>query len=107
MHPTFLFLKKKIFYLLIHERHRQRKRQRYRQREKQVPCRKPNAGLDPGTSGSHPGLKAGTKLLSHPGIPNIQPFSIKSILPVGMDSHLFPPSLIIPFKVSREERARL
>ena len=25
-------------------------------------------GIDPGTPGSHPGLKAGTKLLSHPGI---------------------------------------
>ena len=26
-------------------------------------------GLDPGTPGSHPGPEAGTKLLSHPGIP--------------------------------------
>ena len=26
-------------------------------------------GLDPGTPGSHPGPKVGTKLLSHPGIP--------------------------------------
>ena len=26
-------------------------------------------GLDPGTPGSHPGPKAGTKPLSHPGIP--------------------------------------
>ena len=29
----------------------------------------PEVGLDPGTSGSHPGPKAGTKPLSHPGIP--------------------------------------
>ena len=33
-------------------------RQRHRQREKQAPCREPNVGLDPGTPGSHPGLKA-------------------------------------------------
>ena len=26
-------------------------------------------GLNPGTPGSHPGPKAGAKLLSHPGIP--------------------------------------
>ena len=28
-----------------------------RQREKQAPCREPNMGLDPGSPGSHPGLK--------------------------------------------------
>ena len=48
---------------------RERERQRPRQREKQAPCREPDAGLDPGTPGSHSGLKAGTKPLSHPGIP--------------------------------------
>ena len=48
----------------MHERHRerdrerQRHRQRHRQREKQAPCREPDAGLDPRTSGSCPGLKA-------------------------------------------------
>ena len=31
---------------------------RHRQREKQAPCRKPDAGLDPRTPGSGPGLKA-------------------------------------------------
>uniref|UniRef100_A0A8C0KLI2 Exocyst complex component n=1 Tax=Canis lupus dingo TaxID=286419 RepID=A0A8C0KLI2_CANLU len=31
--------------------------QRHRQREKQAPCREPNTGLDPGSPGSHPGLK--------------------------------------------------
>ena len=40
--------------------------QRYRQREKQAPCREPDVGLDPGSPGSHPGLKVGTKPLSHP-----------------------------------------
>ena len=35
--------------------------------EKQAPCREPDAGLDPGTPGSRPGLKAGAQLLSPPG----------------------------------------
>ena len=48
---------------------RERVSQRHRQREKQAPCRKPDVGLDPRTPGSHPGPKAGAKLLSHPGIP--------------------------------------
>ncbi|XP_048966035.1 Na(+)/citrate cotransporter isoform X2 [Canis lupus baileyi] len=43
--------------------------ERERQREKQAPCREPDAGLYPGTPGSRPGPKAGTKPLSHPGIP--------------------------------------
>ena len=46
-----------------------RERQRHRQREKQASRREPDVGLDPGSPGSRPGLKAGTKLLSHPGIP--------------------------------------
>ena len=33
-------------------------RQRHRQREKQAPCRELDMGLDPGSPGSHPGLKA-------------------------------------------------
>ena len=32
-------------------------------------CREPDVGLDPGSPGSHPGLKTGTKPLSHPRIP--------------------------------------
>ena len=47
----------------------QRERQRHRQREKQAPCREPNMGLDPGTPGSQPEPKVGTKLLSHPETP--------------------------------------
>ena len=34
-----------------------------------IPCREPDVGLDPGSPGSCPGPKAGTKPLSHPGIP--------------------------------------
>ena len=32
-------------------------RQRHRQRKKQAPFREPDAGLDSGSPGSHPGLK--------------------------------------------------
>ena len=31
--------------------------------------REPDVGFDPGSPGSRPGPKAGTKLLRHPGIP--------------------------------------
>ena len=36
----------------------ERERQSHRQREKQAPCREPGMRLDPGSPGSHPGLKA-------------------------------------------------
>ena len=49
----------------------ERERQRHRRREKQAPCQEPDVGLDPRTPGSGPGPKAGTKLLSHPGIPSV------------------------------------
>ena len=54
------------------ERERERERQTHRQGEEQAPRREPDVGLDPdpGSLGSRPGLKAGAKLLSHPGIPN-------------------------------------
>ena len=45
--------------------------ERERQRQKQAPCQEPDAGLNPGTLGSHPGPKAGAKPLSHPGIPSL------------------------------------
>ena len=48
-------------------RHTHTQRQRHRPREKQAPCRDPDVGLDPGSPGSGPGLKAGTK--PHPGCP--------------------------------------
>ena len=47
-----------VFILFIHERERERERQRHGQREKQAPCREPDAGLDPGSPGSHPRLQA-------------------------------------------------
>ena len=58
---VFLFVFVFVFFFLkdfIYSRETQRERQRRRQREKQAPCRKPDVGLNPGTPGSHPGLKA-------------------------------------------------
>ena len=61
----FLFFLKILF---IHERHtqrereRERERRRHRQREKQAPCREPDVGLDSGSPGSGPGLKAALNL---------------------------------------------
>ena len=54
---SFFFLR---FYLFIYERHRERERDRNRHREseKQAPCREPDTGLDPGSSGSYHRLKA-------------------------------------------------
>ena len=40
------------------ERERESEMQRHRQREKQAPCRRPDMGLNPGSPGSGPGLKA-------------------------------------------------
>ena len=37
---------------------KERGRDTGREREKQAPCRKPDMGLDPGSPGSPPGLKA-------------------------------------------------
>ena len=65
-------------YLFIHERHRERQRQTHRQREKQAPYREPDVGLDPESPGSHPGPKADTQLLSHPGIPPRIGFLLKA-----------------------------
>ena len=56
------------------EKERERERQRHRQREKQAPCQEPDMELYPGTPGWRPGPKAGTKPLSHPGIPKFSPF---------------------------------
>ena len=44
-------------------------RLRQRQKGKQASCREPEVGLDPGTAGSLPELKADAELLRHSGIP--------------------------------------
>ena len=50
---------------------RDTERQRHRQREKQAPYGGPDVGLNPGTPGSCPELKADAPPLSHPGVPRI------------------------------------
>ena len=54
----------------------QRERQRHRQKQKQAPCREPDVGLNPGTPGSCPELKADAQPLSNPGVPNMK-FKVK------------------------------
>ena len=67
------------------ERERERERQRHRQKEKQAPRREPDAGLNPRSPGARPGPKAGTKPLSHPGIPDLL-FVISKLKNVGLFS---------------------
>ena len=52
----------------------ERKRQRHREEEEQVPCREPDAELDPRTPGSCPEPKADAQPLSHPGVPRFYLF---------------------------------
>ena len=57
----FLFLLvffKDFTHLFMRDTHREREGQRHRQREKQTPCKEPDMGLNPGSPGSDPGLKA-------------------------------------------------
>ena len=65
---TFYFIFLKI--LFIYSLEAQREREAETQSEGEAgPCREPDAGLDPGTPGSRPGLKADAQPLSPPGIP--------------------------------------
>ena len=66
LYDDILFFKDFIY---LSMRDTEGERQRQRQREKQVPCEKPDAGLDPRTVGSCPEPKADAQPLSHPGIP--------------------------------------
>ena len=61
------------FYLFM--RHTQKEAETQAERQKQVPCREPDAGLDPGIPGPHLEPKAGAKPLSHPGIPTTNKFN--------------------------------
>ena len=94
---------KYVIYLFMTDREREREterereRERHRQREKQAPCREPHVGLDPRTPGSRPGPKAGTKLLSDPGIPG-GTFSLKTPregpAPWGSPTSLYQPGSV-------------
>ena len=64
------------FYLFIHERQREIEAETQAEGEAGS-MQKPDMGLNPGTPGSHPGLKAGAKPLSHPGIPCV--FIVKTM----------------------------
>ena len=59
----------------------ERERQRHRQREKQDPCREPDAGLDPGTLGSHPELKADAETAEPPRRPRTYDCLVSSSVP--------------------------
>ena len=48
----------RFFFFFFNSFMRDTERERVRQGEKQAPCREPHVGLDLGTPGSHPGLKA-------------------------------------------------
>ena len=63
-HPPFFF---KIYLFT---------RETERQREKQAPCREPDRGLDPGSPGSGPGLKAAL----NPGF-HFQPLQVEGSQP--------------------------
>ena len=67
-HSGLLFFFFKI--LFTYSQETQRERGRDIGREKQASCREPIVGLDPGTLGSCPELKAGAQSLSYPGVPD-------------------------------------
>ena len=57
--------------MIVTEREREREREAETQAEGEAGSmhREPDVGFDPGSPGSRPGPKAGTKPLRHPGIP--------------------------------------
>ena len=56
--------------------------------------REPDMGFNPGSPGSRPGLKAGAKLLRHPGIPD--PLALMGILPSFSVSDGFVHPCVLP-----------
>ena len=92
----------KIFYLFIHEGYRERGR--HRQKEKQAPCGEPNVGLDPGPPGSHPGLKTGTKPLSHSGLPNDGGFNM--YFEIFLTGHFSKYLFVLPFESHTNSASR-
>ena len=65
------FFFKDFIYLFMRDREREREAETQAEEEKkQAPCREPDMGLDLGSPGSRPGLKADAQPLSHPGCPD-------------------------------------
>ena len=56
-----------FFFMIVTEREREAETQA--EGEAGSMHQEPDVGFDPGSPGSRPGLKAGAKPLSHPGIP--------------------------------------
>ena len=68
----YFYFSKKIFfnfYLFMIVTERERGTETQAEGEASSTHREPDVGLDPGSPGSRPGPKAGTKPLRHPGIP--------------------------------------
>ena len=65
---VFIYFLKDFIYLFM--RDTERERLRHMQREKQAPSWEPDVGLDLGSPGSCPELKADAQPLSHLGIPS-------------------------------------
>ena len=60
--PRFFILIFKKYFIYLFMRHTHTHTHTERQRQKQAPCREPDVGLDPGSPGSQPRLKA---MLNH------------------------------------------
>ena len=56
--------------MIVTEREREREAETQAEGEAGSMHREPDVGFDPGSLGSCPGPKAGTKTLRHPGIPS-------------------------------------
>ena len=68
---SFFFLRFYLFYLFIHERHREREAETQAEEAEREAgsTQEPDVGLNPETPGSRPGLKGDAQPLSHPGVP--------------------------------------
>ena len=55
--------------MIVTETEREREAETQAEGEAGSMHREPDVGFDPGSTGSHPGPKAGAKPLRHPGIP--------------------------------------
>ena len=89
--------------MIVTEREREREAETQAEGEAGSMYREPDVGLHPASPGSHPGPKAGAKLLSHTGIPiiTIHTFYFHS------DFHKFPITIPIKMRMLRLEDIQL